>query len=316
MTQRLITALALTILLISPAKAQKKSDREEQGLVGPVRTLLVETESPGKARIKTEMVSFDASGNKIEEMKYSSDGALESRRVYSYDIKGNVIAETGYDAKGEIEWKNSYNYDGSGSKVEILSYSGDGKLAARTSYTYDASGKLSEESYRDIKDTRLDQTIKYTYDDKGHLLSKKSNRSWGPRSVDVTYIYDKRGLLIEEVDRDVITNTRHYIYDEKGRRVQEENGPFPREVIKLDDKGNPTARIIGSGSARIGSPLDSEETYEYEYDSHGNWVKQTRTRVVVKEVTQSATVGRVTEFPRLQRSSELEDVIYRTITYY
>ena len=92
-------------------------------------------------------------------------------------------------------------------------------------------------------------------------------------------------------------------YDVNGAKIQNQYFPIAgssltgREVYKYDDKGNISEMTLLNAD---GSLL-SKETYKYEFDSVGNWVRMTTAVAVVES-------GKV-EF-------EPTEVTYRTIFYY
>jgi TonB family protein len=92
-------------------------------------------------------------------------------------------------------------------------------------------------------------------------------------------------------------------YDLKGAKIQNQyfpvggSTPTGRETYKYDDKGNISEMtLMGADGSLI-----SKETYNYDYDSLGNWVKMTSSVAVVEN-------GRI--------SFEPSEVTYRTIFYY
>jgi len=92
-------------------------------------------------------------------------------------------------------------------------------------------------------------------------------------------------------------------YDLKGAKTQNQyfpvggSSPTGRETYKYDDKGNISEMtLMGTDGSLI-----SKETYKYDYDSLGNWVKMTSSVAVVEN-------GRI--------SFEPTEVTHRTIFYY
>ena len=92
-------------------------------------------------------------------------------------------------------------------------------------------------------------------------------------------------------------------YDLKGAKIQNQYFPVSgsaatgRETYKYDDKGNISEMtLMGTDGSLI-----SKESYKYDYDSLGNWVKMTSSVAVVEN-------GRI--------SFEPTEVTHRTIFYY
>jgi TonB family protein len=92
-------------------------------------------------------------------------------------------------------------------------------------------------------------------------------------------------------------------YDVKGNKI--DNAYYPssggaltgKEVYQYDDKGNITEMsLFGTDGTLL-----SKETYSYEFDGNGNWIKMTTSVAVVEG-------GKI--------SFEPSEITYRTITYY
>jgi len=288
--------------------AQKKTDKEELGLLGPVRAFTEEMEQADKSRVKTLMVSFDKSGNKTEEVSYGSDGSIGSKTVYSYDSKGHLTSETQSDAKGVVTRKTSHRYDTNNRRIETSSFAGDDQPTGKTSYAYDAMGRLAEESYDGVRDKMFNKKTSYSYDDKGRLVTEKSEGDVFFNRGEVTYVYDDKGRLIKKTEPGLtFPKTWEYTYDDNGRRRQEQTMGPPRVLIKLDDKANIIERVSRIGSLR--SPADTEEKHSYDFDAQGNWVKKTTTRIVLRQTRDRFGVI-------LNPESEVQPVKFRTLTYY
>jgi TonB family protein len=105
-------------------------------------------------------------------------------------------------------------------------------------------------------------------------------------------IEDSKHVLLETAE-----------YDLKGAKTQNQYFPIEgaaltgREVYKYDDKGNISEMTLVNADGS----LVSKETYKYEYDSMGNWVKMTTSVAVVAN-------GHL--------DFEPTEVTYRTIFYY
>src|SRR5262249_15712502 len=90
--------------------------------------------------------------------------------------------------------------------------------------------------------------------------------------------YDEKRRPTEEVvsyTHGSVTRRSVYAYDPKGNRTQSlsyaRDGSITTTVYTYDTKGNMTLRTT---YAADGSLLDNL-TYTYEFDSTGNWIKQT-----------------------------------------
>ena len=80
--------------LATPSIGRMKSDREQDGLHGPVRSLRLELDRVSKVaglfavkrRVLVRFACYDADGRKTEEVNYNSGGSEEQRELYSYDV--------------------------------------------------------------------------------------------------------------------------------------------------------------------------------------------------------------------------------------
>lgn len=320
---RLFVTVAVVFVMTSQAASQpKKSDLEQIGLVGPVRSVTTERESPGKPRMKTQTVTFDAAGKKTEEINYSESGAIAHRTTYSYDARGNLIDRNQTDGNGVTISKTRHNYDSNGSKTEELSYSADGQLSSKTVFVYDSAGRLSEETHKGAKDNWFDGTTQYVYDEQGRLVNQKSNtkgmfgsaRSDGSFRVVATYRYDDRGLLVEKTETGITGEIRtRFVYDLIGKLTRKVTSSILPRTVDYDEKGNPVKEF--TEGFRYGSAADPEITYRYQFDSRGNWIQQTITRTTMKEASERIP-GSSVFYPTRRPSTEVIQTNYRMITYH
>jgi TonB family protein len=97
-----------------------ETDRERDGLVGPVRRVRTETvklsNKGGKIiegqRAVMEVVAYDIKGVKIENAYFPVPGAaLTGKEVYKYDDKGNIVEMTLLNADGSLLSKEVYSYE-------------------------------------------------------------------------------------------------------------------------------------------------------------------------------------------------------------
>jgi TonB family protein len=97
-----------------------ESDRIRDGLVGPVRRVRTEVakllHENGKVieakHAVIEVISYDLSGNKIENQYFPIAGAnLTGKESYKYDDKGNISEMTLVSADGSLLSKETYKYE-------------------------------------------------------------------------------------------------------------------------------------------------------------------------------------------------------------
>lgn len=99
---------------------QPDTDRDRDGLVGPVRRVRTETaklsNKGGKLsegpRAALETASYDIKGSKTENAYFPVAGAtLTGKEVYKYDDKGNITEMTLLDESGTLLGKETYAYE-------------------------------------------------------------------------------------------------------------------------------------------------------------------------------------------------------------
>jgi TonB family protein len=102
------------------ARLSTDTDRDRDGLVGPVRRVRTETvklsNKGGKMvegqRVVMETVAYDIQGNKIENAYFPVPGAaLTGKEVYKYDEKGNIVEMTLLNTDGSLLSKEVYTYE-------------------------------------------------------------------------------------------------------------------------------------------------------------------------------------------------------------
>ena len=96
------------------------TDRERDGLVGPVRRVKTEmaklSNKAGKVvegtRVVIESIAYDIKGTKIENSYFPIPGAaLTGKEVYKYDDKGNIVEMTLFNTDGSLLSKEVYSYE-------------------------------------------------------------------------------------------------------------------------------------------------------------------------------------------------------------
>jgi TonB family protein len=102
------------------ARLSTETDRDQDGLQGPVRRVRTETvklsNKGGKLvegqRAVMEVVAYDIKGSKIENAYFPVPGAaLTGKEVYKYDDKGNIVEMTLLNTDGSLLSKEVYTYE-------------------------------------------------------------------------------------------------------------------------------------------------------------------------------------------------------------
>lgn len=139
LTLALLVAAALCLPAVARAQAAQpmltsamnETDRQRDGLQGPVRRVRTETAKlvykAGKVaeaeRATLETATYDMKGAKIDNAYFlAAGGALTGREVYKYDERGNIVEMTLLNADGSVMTKERYDYefDGMGNWTKML----------------------------------------------------------------------------------------------------------------------------------------------------------------------------------------------------
>lgn len=178
-----------------PVAKRLKSDAEDEGLKGRVKTVFTESEDLSgtwavSKRKPSSMQYFNEQGNLTKRESYDyrgnpSDitvyGYLDGERAsdfnsinYEYNPPPVMIsapaagqATPKYDPRYSYKFK--YKYDEKGNLIEKVWYGNDGKLWLR--YTYKYKGNQKEEMVY-AEDSSLNQKYLYTLDDKGNEIEE------------------------------------------------------------------------------------------------------------------------------------------------
>ena len=171
-----------------------------------------------------------------------ADGAVTVYREEStYTDGGRSVEEKDYE-NDELVYRILKEKDGEGRTTKYTSYDKDQKQVVSWSAEYDSEGNMIKQIF---------------YDESG---AEDSFDQW---------IYDERGLLVEEISRGVRFYT--YEYDENGYRTKavnyDEDGSEDLTnsyIFENDENGNVIRRI---GFDENGDP--EKYPMEYEYDPNG-----------------------------------------------
>lgn len=199
-------------------------------------------------------------------------------------VATTALAYLGYE-HGEVYTVNlcdSVCYNSEGYRVEEVKYVDD-RIQKRVYYEYDADNNLIEMNVVDFGLSVVSATEKdkYSYDDEGRMLEKRTKRHYVSRSEDTLglyrYSYDDRGRLERDEyineDGELVAWTL-FFYDEKDnlkevRRLSD--GLFNwRQIYTYDDRGN---RVNYDWVKGCGSDELLERSY-YDYDDEGRKIAE------------------------------------------
>lgn len=234
----------LAILAVSLAFAEQPTGRpacnpetrENYGLLGPVKSVEVESLRPDGRRVVTEKYLFDQAGRVLENW---SLGSADDSEHLQYQVFRSHYSPEGpnYEiddfesnpAEGETPidlQRHLVKFDSRGRCVEQLDIDSDGRLNGKDSYTYDSHGDLVREIERN-GDNSFISVENRTYRPDHKLVSEHAIEN---RGQDLgyrwsrEYRYDARGNLTDTFSYQQGVLEAHWIYryDERGRRVSEQ----------------------------------------------------------------------------------------------
>lgn len=247
----------MTIIWICGCSLEKKPQNHwtSQNLKGRVKTLTEETFNGvmkfgefQKQDLAYGIIKiFDIKGNMLEDNSYGPNNIIKSYAIFKYDDMGNQIGVKFGNNKIKWEIKSSYILDAKGNKIEKNNYGSYGEMISKSKYKYDSKSNLVEEKI---------------YDTNGSLFNTR------------TFKYDGRGSLVEEENLGLGDSKHTYKYDSKGNLIESISITTEKFEYKftyiVDDKGNVIEETYYTSSENF----PHKTTYQYQYDSIGNWIKK------------------------------------------
>jgi len=195
--------------------------------------------------------AYDAKGNKLEENFYTWMGTRGSRIVYTYDDKGHQLSATCYQPGDTLSWKTISSYDADGRRIEWSSLEA-GVLRYKIKSRYDQQGRITEE-----------ETFAF-------LAPSEIPPSHSPVPGKVVYAYDD-----SDRTKEVMTYLPSGTLKSKEIRTTDERGNETSRLT-LDENGSTKNNEISwYESHQLVRKLSGTPSTEFEYDSHGNWIRKT-----------------------------------------
>ena len=261
-SRRLILSLTSILLCALPATPEvpvERSEREEEGLAGPVRSV----ETRESLLVQTDW--FDPQGRLIERIQRgmeTSQGLWPLRFLYRYDQEGRRVAETVRDARGELVKETRFAYDDHGYRsAEVATWS-DGTFENASLYEYDRAHRLIRGLHYNAQQV-INRNL-YTFDGVGRLMRERFERN---------YQYDASGRQVIRSDRFVMGFEVLMRYDDQGRIREKVVFDLAglaqgRSEFHYDEHGNQDEERIFNAEGQA----TDRKGYRYEYDTLGNWI--------------------------------------------
>ena len=238
----------------------ERSDREEEGLIGPVESVVT------RESLMVQTDRFDPYGRLIERSQGDENGSRgwgTLRFFYEHDQAGRKVAEAVRDGRGALVKETRFAYDDHGHRsAEVATWS-DGSFENASLYDYDERHRIRGIHYN------APQIINrnfYTFDAAGRLIRERFERNYG---------YDADGGRVMKSDRFDLGYDVSLRYDDQGRirqKVVIDLGGVAqgRSEFGYDDHGSQNDERIFNAEGRI----TDRKAYRYEYDAVGNWIME------------------------------------------
>jgi hypothetical protein len=284
------TIVLLSLILASgfSIHAQTKTPRENERLIGPVRTMRIERQTVANA---------GGQAKAAERTFYMSE---------TFDEKGNLTEQSHYDPeeKKENKYRWSHNYDDKGRETETLFLDAEGRLTNTGVAVYDKKGRRVENRQLN-PDSSINHIQAFLYDDRGNMIRETFRKPDGTPFHSVTRSYDERGNVVEAIflNGEVVDHRSVMTYDVHGDKtswvVHKPDGASVL-MFKKTQVYDATGRVTAATYYQSDNSVASKESVSYEDDSHGNWIQRTTLREV---------------FERNGVRVE-SDIFFRTLTYF
>ena len=268
-----ITTISLVFLMSSCKDEQKDNYWKTLNLKGKVESLkeipyeaierfgIIEKGkiSRNSSRFEHYKILFNNIGNEETRYKYDSYGNVIEKFTSIYNENNWLIESRKYTSRyntlGNLDYKWIYKYDEKGNQIESSKFNYDGQLDMMEKYKNDSKGKPIETmSYN--SDGKLVIKWQAEYDEKGNLVLRNGYDSEGRLFLIFKCKYDRRGNLVEMTSVLLDANI-------DGRLDR-------KETFKYDEFGN----TIEHNTYSIDGWLISKESYKYDFDKIGNWIRQ------------------------------------------
>jgi YD repeat-containing protein len=291
--RRFCALLVLCLFWITPVLSQTKTDKDRDGLVGPVNRVeayLIDFVTKDNRIVETRSrwytTTYNTEGNISERVIYDQNGAILEKLVHTYDANGRSTGYEEYaailDKSLTIPRRHVYKLNEEGRKVEYIVFESNGSVDTRFVYKYDAKGNLTEQQWY-AHTGRLGGTLVYTFDEKGNETSQTSYLGDSALSWKNISKYDDNGNKTESLQYH--GNTLRYkilhSYDGQGRILEKEtvefnsppnalppaHSPEPGKVIYTYDDDKRTKEV-----ATYKADGTLKEKVAYAYDERKNEV--------------------------------------------
>ncbi len=164
---------------------------------------------------------FGSKGRMIGKDDYKN-GVFYTKTKFVYDSNGHLTEENVYNSRGSLETKTKYQNDSKGQKTESHVFDGNGKEIGLSRYKYDSKGNVIETKGMFIVGNQLMNTrLNKSYDSKNRMIKRNTTLITDSREVplnELTYEYNDKGLLIEELENELSEKFGEFVKTPKTRK--------------------------------------------------------------------------------------------------
>ncbi len=261
-------ALLLAILsfeISTYSQTKKKTDAEERELFGPVK----------EVRLTRKLImSSDA------EKEYGG-GWIPG--FAAFNRNGYLEKFEAFDDKGEYQYKIVCQFNSLAQKIEEIETKSNGERSRKRTFAYDKNGNQTEMNDYYGEEDKYSNGFRWTYDSEGNetgftlLDAENKISSAAAKSRDEngesTVYYDAKGTIVSRELQTVGKSGN--LRNEEFKSMDVNGNVSTKYIITTDEKGNVTETHYDSEGKIL-----SKNTYVYERDSRGNWIKEVETEWV------------------------------------
>jgi hypothetical protein len=296
------------ILLAGSEKSfPQKNDLMKAGITGKVKSLaeydcnytIISGKVKATATMGKVIIFYDTTGNVTDKKVYDSKGILLDHNQKKYNANRKLILDIDSNSTYPLTNKLSYKYDSLGNCTESIWYNPDNTIKMQTAYIFDSAGRETEryeykgdelnykilitydknESWSKMiyvtAGGEFDGKTEYMFDSIGNVIDKKIYDHSLSLKSQYTYQYDGKGNMTryENIDdMDDLFGFEINTYDSLGRKIHKYektswDGKLSTDDYMYDEKGN----LIYDKYEEVNSYKTTVYSYEYIYDSEGNW---------------------------------------------
>jgi len=287
--KRLSIGVILGLACAVSLYGQKKSDRERDGLTGPVSTietgridysLKADRIVEGKG-VRSQVTSYNDEGQRLERNTFNPKGEILERLVYTYDAGGRNSGYEEYYKAATTPRRHVFLLDDRATQTEYRVYEADGTLASRFLYKYDDRQNKTEEIFYTWNGTRTGKLV-YEYDDRGNQLTQTSYNQDDSISWRTVNTYDGAGRRLQwtQFQSEILRYRIFSKYDDRGRIIEQQTFEFnappntyvshatiPGKVVYTYDDEKRTKEVTSYSESGL-----LKDRIVYSYDDKGNEV--------------------------------------------